>query len=67
MSRYEDQGGSSCGNHKTYYKGPDFLVLASKGELSGEAVMPIEITFMDNEGNIFALCEFIDYMNSYII
>jgi hypothetical protein len=30
-------------------------------------VMPMEITFMDNGGNIFILCEFIDYMNSLII
>jgi hypothetical protein len=26
-------------------------------------VVPMEITFMDNGGNIFMLCEFIDYMN----
>jgi hypothetical protein len=30
-------------------------------------VVPMEITFMNNGGNIFVLCEFIDYMNSYII
>jgi hypothetical protein len=30
-------------------------------------VVPMEITFMDNGGNIFVLCEFIDYINSYII
>ncbi len=30
-------------------------------------VVPMEITFMVNGGNIFVLCEFIDYMNSHII
>jgi hypothetical protein len=30
-------------------------------------VVPMEITFMDNGGNIFVLCEFIDYVNSHII
>ncbi len=30
-------------------------------------VMPMEITFMDNGGNIFVLCEFIDYVNLHII
>ncbi len=30
-------------------------------------VVPMEITFMDNGGNIFVLCEFIEYMNSNII
>jgi hypothetical protein len=29
--------------------------------------MPMEITFMDNGGNIFILCEFIDYTNSCIV
>jgi hypothetical protein len=32
-----------------------------------ETVVPMEITFMDNGGNIFVLCEFIDVINSYII
>jgi hypothetical protein len=31
------------------------------------SVVPMEITFMDNDGNIFILYEFLDYMNSYII
>ncbi len=30
-------------------------------------VVPMEITFINNGGNIFILYEFIDYMNSYII
>jgi hypothetical protein len=30
------------------------------------AVVPMEITFMDNGGNIFVLDEFIERMNSYI-
>jgi hypothetical protein len=30
-------------------------------------VVPMEITFMDNGGNIFILYECIDYMNSYIL
>ncbi len=30
-------------------------------------VVPMEITFMDIGGNIFVLCEFVDYTNSYII
>jgi hypothetical protein len=30
-------------------------------------VVPMEITFMDNGGNIFNFCEFIDYVNSHII
>jgi hypothetical protein len=34
--------------------------------MEGMSVMPMEITFMDNGGNIFVLCEFIDYRNSYI-
>jgi hypothetical protein len=29
-------------------------------------VVPIDITFMDNRGNIFVLDEFIEQMNSYI-
>jgi hypothetical protein len=29
-------------------------------------VVPMEITFMDNGGNIFVLDEFIEQMNSYI-
>jgi hypothetical protein len=29
-------------------------------------VVPMEITFLDNGGNIFVLDEFIDQMNSYI-
>ncbi len=33
----------------------------------GDAVVvPMEITLIDNGRNIFVLCEFIDYMNSYI-
>ncbi len=35
--------------------------------MEGKSVLPMEITFMDNGGNIFILCEFIDYMNFYII
>jgi hypothetical protein len=35
--------------------------------MEGKSVVPMEITFMDNGGNIFILCEFIDYMNLYII
>jgi hypothetical protein len=35
--------------------------------MEGKSVMPIKITFMDNGGNIFVLCEFIDFMNSHII
>jgi hypothetical protein len=31
------------------------------------SVVPMEITFMDNGGNIFILCEFINYVNSHII
>jgi hypothetical protein len=30
-------------------------------------VVPMEITFMDNGGNVFVLYEFIDHMNSYIV
>jgi hypothetical protein len=29
--------------------------------MEGKSVVPMEITFMDNGGNIFVLCEFIDY------
>ncbi len=35
--------------------------------MEGKSVVPMEITFMDNGGNIFVLYEFIDYMNLYII
>ncbi len=35
--------------------------------MEGKSVVPMEITFMDNGGNIFVLYKFIDYMNSYII
>ncbi len=35
--------------------------------MEGKSVVPMEITFMDNGGNIFVLCEFIDYMNLYLI
>ncbi len=31
-----------------------------------KTVVPMEITFMDNGGNIFVLCEFIDYENSHV-
>ncbi len=34
--------------------------------MEGKSVVPMEITFMDNGGNIFVLCEFIDYKYSYI-
>ncbi len=33
--------------------------------VSAEDVVPMEITFMDDGGNIFVLDEFIEYMNSY--
>jgi hypothetical protein len=33
--------------------------------MEGKSVMPMEITFMDNGGNIFVLDEFIEQMNSY--
>ena len=36
-------------------------------QFEGKSVVPMEITFIDNGGNIFVLCEFIDYMNSFII
>jgi hypothetical protein len=32
--------------------------------MKGKSVVPMEIAFMDNGGNIFVLCEFIDYTNS---
>jgi hypothetical protein len=35
--------------------------------MEGKSVVPMEITFMDNGGNIFVLYELINYMNSYII
>ncbi len=35
--------------------------------VEGKSVMPMEITFMDNGGNISVLYEFIDYMNLFII
>jgi hypothetical protein len=34
--------------------------------MEGNSVVPMEITFMDNGGNIFVLDEFIEQMNSYI-
>ncbi len=34
--------------------------------LDGVTVVPLEITFKDNGGNIFILDEFIGQMNSYI-
>ncbi len=37
------------------------------GTMAAVAVVPMEITFMDNGGNIFVLYEFIDCKNSYII
>ncbi len=45
-------------------------VAPSKGMqvvLNQPHVVPMEITFVDNGGNIFVLYEFIDYMNFYII
>jgi hypothetical protein len=33
--------------------------------MEGMSVVPMEITFMDNGGNIFELDEFIEQMNSY--
>ncbi len=45
-------------------------VAPSKGMqvvLNQPCVIPKEITFVDNGGNIFVLHEFIDYMNFYII
>ncbi len=35
--------------------------------MEGKSVVPMEITLLDNGGNIFVLYEFIDYMNSLII
>jgi hypothetical protein len=35
--------------------------------MEGKSVVPMEITFMDNEGNIFVLDEFIEQMNSYVL
>ncbi len=34
--------------------------------MEGKSVVPMEITFMDNGGNIFILCEFTNYVNSHI-
>jgi hypothetical protein len=34
--------------------------------MEGKSVMLMEVTFMDNVGNIFILDEFIEQMNSYI-
>jgi hypothetical protein len=34
--------------------------------MEGKSVMPMEITFMDNGGNIFVLEELIEQTNSYI-
>ncbi len=34
--------------------------------MEGKSVMPMEITFIDNGGNIFVLDEFINQMNSHI-
>jgi hypothetical protein len=34
--------------------------------MEGKSVMLMEITFMDNGGNIFVLDEFKEQMNSYI-
>jgi hypothetical protein len=33
--------------------------------MEGKSVVPMEITFMDNGGNIFILDEFMEQMNSY--
>ncbi len=35
--------------------------------MEGKSVVPMEIIFMDNDGNIFVLYEFINYMNLHII
>ncbi len=45
------------------------LIIYGRASLAmeGKSVTPMEITFMDNGGNIFVLCEFIDYTNSYIV
>jgi hypothetical protein len=34
--------------------------------MEGKSVVPMEITFMDNGGNVFVLDEFIGQMNLYI-
>jgi hypothetical protein len=34
--------------------------------MEGKSVAPMEITFLDNGGNIFILDESIEQMNSYI-
>jgi hypothetical protein len=34
--------------------------------MEGKSVVPMEITFMGNGGNIFILDEFIEQINSYI-
>ncbi len=34
--------------------------------MEGKSVVPMEITFLDNGGNIFVLGEFIEQMNSYV-
>jgi hypothetical protein len=34
--------------------------------MEGKSVMPMEITLMDNGGNIFVLDEFIEQMISYL-
>jgi hypothetical protein len=34
--------------------------------MEGKSVLPMEITIMDNGGNIFVLDEFIEQINSYI-
>jgi hypothetical protein len=34
--------------------------------MEGKSVVPMEITFMDNGGNIFVIDKFIEQMNSYI-
>ena len=44
-----------------------FIYGSANLAVEGKSVMPMEKTFMDNGGNIFVLCEFIDYMNLYLI
>ena len=34
--------------------------------MEGKSVVPMEITFMDNGGNMFVVVEFIEQMNSYV-
>jgi hypothetical protein len=34
--------------------------------MGGKSVVPMEITFMDNGGNVFLLDEFIEQMNLFI-